>query len=140
MLKWNSKSYIFTKEESLRIFFPLKDHACARSQYLKEAFPFATWLRNRRILGKRKSERVGVLSGTVYPSKWKNVPDVKKKIKHEYWNHEFGISFAKNQNWFLYHDGLCLSSNLVVFHSLTLWVHTFFLIYTYRGEGRRILN
>ena len=45
---------------------------------MKEAFPFATWLRNRRILGKRISERVGVLSGTVYPSKGKNIPDVKK--------------------------------------------------------------
>ena len=42
---------------------------CTRSKYLKEAFPFAIWLRNRRILGKHKSGRVEVLSGTVYPSK-----------------------------------------------------------------------
>ena len=137
MLKWNSKSYIFTKEESLRIFFPLKDHACTRSQYLKEAFPFATWLRNRRILGKRISERVGVLSGTVYPSKWKNIPDV-KKIKHKYSNYEFGISFAKNQNWFQYQDGLSLSSNLVVFHSFNSL--STYIFYMYRDGGRGILN
>ena len=55
-----------------------------------------------------------------------NVPDL-KKIKHEYWNHKFGTSLAKNQNWFQYHDGLSLSSNLAVFHSLTVWVHTFFI-------------
>ena len=34
-----------------------------------------------------------------------------KIIKHEYWNRECGISFAKTQHWFQYHDGLSLSPN-----------------------------
>ena len=56
--------------------FPSMDNGHVLSIWGKQ-FLFATWRRDRTIPGKRVSGRLGVLSGTVYPSKSKKVPDVK---------------------------------------------------------------
>ena len=111
LLKENNKSYIFTKEELLHwSFLQWTMHTFLMFEgsisfcYLAEE-QNNTW---ETCIRKVRGFEWNSISESVKEGSWCKI------IKHEYWNRECGISFAKTQHWFQYHDGLSLSSNLEV--------------------------